>query len=271
MPIRPSACAALLLVLATAAVCGAPVAASAGETPTEPPVVTVLPANDKERTAVMDLFAKAAAEKSTEPVLAALTQMATRKCDDFVPEIRKYIESDQAEIQAAAIVAASSNGLKDEEKRVRKILHAKPKQKTGTGAIAAPVAIACIQFLTEQGIAGEQEFVLDDWLKPTLADERKLKQDWASGLIRACIAYFGRSKWMPSVPYLIEEMLGQPIPSNPNDPKCPPASYWEARTRLWQDYEGWARWALKEITGQQYRSVREWQAWMKTKDKKAFK
>ena len=76
-------------------------------------------------------------------------------------------------------------------------------------------------------------------------------------------------KYDPAVPALIE-LIREPIPVNKDDAANPPASYWEARYKLWHASEGWARWALKEITGKEYRTHREWAAWLK-KNKKRFK
>ena len=38
--------------------------------------------------------------------------------------------------------------------------------------------------------------------------------------------------------------------------------YGTARNRMWNVTEKFARWALKEITGQEFRSGREWDAWL---------
>jgi len=245
--------------------------AAAGEKPVEPPLPTVVPANDEERKLAQTTLAQAETDKSTELLVRALTQMQARKCDDFVPVIRKFLDHDDMNVQAAAISAAASNEMKDEEKRVRKIFRSKPKQKSGTGRIPGVVATACIDYLTRLQIAGEEEYVLSEWLKETIGDERRMKQDWAVDVIRNGLSYLARMKHKAMVPWLIDEMLPMPVPANPNDPKNPPATYWEARAKLWQSYEGWTRWALKELTGQEYRSQREWQAWLKQQDKKAFK
>jgi hypothetical protein len=190
---------------------------------------------------------------------------------DYVPVISKLIDHDDQDVRAAAISAAASNEMRDEEKRIRKILKSKPKTKTPTGTIPGVVAAACIDYLTRLRIAGEEEEVLSEWLKETIGDERRLKQPWALDVIRNGLAYLGRMKFKGSVRWMIDEMLPIPAPANPNDPKNPPATYWELRVKLHQTYEGWTRWALKEMTGQEFRSQREWQAWFKQQDKKDYK
>ena len=94
-----------------------------------------------------------------------------------------------------------------------------------------------------------------------------MKQSWGKDLVRASVLYFGKTKYKPAVPYIVAEVLREPVPRDVNDPKNPPANYWEARHKIWNDAEGWARWALKEITGEQFRSVREWEAWVELNKK----
>lgn len=245
--------------------------ASAGEKPVEPPTVTVVPANDQEREQALTLLEQGQQEKSPEILVQALTKMHTRKCADYVPVISKLIDHDDQNVRAAAISAAASNEMRDEEKRIRKILKSKPKQKSPTGTIPGVVAVACIDYLTRLEIAGEEDEVLSEWLKEVVGDERRLKQPWALDAIRNGLAYLTKLKCKRAVPWLIDDMLPIPVPANPNDPKNPPASYWEIRARHHQTYEGWVRWSLKELTGQEFRSQREWQAWLKQQDKKAFK
>ena len=245
-------------------------AASASDTPMEPPVATVIPANDKEKKAILDGVAEAAQAKTTDALVKALTDMQTRKHEEFVPVIRANVEAADPVVQAAAIRAAGAHELRDLEKSVRKTLRAKPK-KSASGELPGAVAVACIDYLDRLDIAGEEEAVVTDHLRVLFSDERRLKASWASDMLRAAIHYLGRRKFKPAVPFIIEEMIDRPVPKDPNDPKNPPATYWEARTKLWQDYESWGRWMLKETTGQTFRSVREWQAWLKTQDKKAYK
>lgn len=233
-------------------------AALAGDVAVIPPTPAVIPANDEEKARLADTAAKADAAKDDEALLKCLEEMLTRRNDAFVPTIRKALGSGEPAVQAAAVRAAASHELRDEEKRVRKILRAKTKEK-----IQGRVAAACIDYLGRLEIAGEEEAVLKDHLAPFLSDERRIKQSWGPEMVRASIYYFGRTKWKPAVPYIVDEVLREPVPRlPPSDPKNPPASYWEARHKIWHDAEGWARWSLKEITGQEFRSAREWTAWV---------
>lgn len=268
MTYRPIA-AVLAAALGAAALLPRAPLATAGDNAVEPPLPTVIPANDEEKKKTLDLAATSAAEGGIDALAAALVQMHERRCDEFVPLIRANLEHDDAKVQAAAVTAAAAHELKDVEKTVRKVLRAKPKK--GLQFAPGAVTAACIDYLGRLAITGEEETVLKEHLRPTVGDERRLKLSAAKDIIRASVQYFGRTKWKPAVPYMIDELLGQPMPKDPNDPKNPPAAYWELRTKHWYEYEGWTRWALKETTGQEYRSVREWQAWLKTQDKKAFK
>ena len=260
---------AVLGVLVLGSLYSSRIRVAAGETPVEPPTVDVLPASDAERKSALDSAAQGESEKAEEPTLAALAIMQTRKHDDFVPVLRKLVNDENPKVQAAAVRAAASQGLKDLDKAVRKLLHAKPKKGAAAAAPEA-LAAACVDYLGRLGIAGEEASVLKEQLQPTISDPQRLKQDTAGETIRAALYYLGKLKYKQAVPYMIEELLPQPV-GNPSDPKNPEADYWEARTKLWHDYEGWTRWVLKETTGREYRSLREWQAWFKQQDRKAFK
>lgn len=265
---RAATCAAALAFLLLPAAGPSPSAlpaAHAGSVAEEPPLPTVLPANDDEKLQIGDLLRKAEAEKADQPLIEALNRMIERKHADWAPVIRKSMEAVDQDISSAAIRAAASHDLRDEEKRVRKILRAKPKDKNAK--VPGKIAAACIDYLGRLGIAGEEEYVFEEHLRPLIGDERRMKQDWGTEMVRACVYYVGKNKYKPAVPFLIQEMLDEPHPADPNDPKNPPASYWEARHKAWQASEGWVRWVLKEITAQEYRTVREWQAWLKMNKK----
>jgi len=260
----PRARPAVLVLLAAAALVAGTFRADAGDAAVTPPTPAVIPANDDEKSKILAALAQAEAEKVPEKqdelLAAALEAMIERKSDEFVPAIRKALGSTDQMVLAAAVRSAASHELRDEEKRVRKILKTKPKDKKGV--VPGRVAAACIDYLGRLEIAGEEEAVLKDHLIPFIGDERRMKQSWGRDLVRAAVLYFGRTKYKQAVPYLVAEVLREPIPKDPNDPKNPPAAYWEARHKIWNDAEGWARWALKEITGQEFRSVREWEAWV---------
>jgi hypothetical protein len=260
---------ALGLALVAAFLPGGP--ALAGDVAVVPPTPAVIPANDDERRKTLEALAAAAAEKDAtkrdEATAAALATMLERRDAAFVPEIKKALGSTDQDVLAAAIQAAASHEMRDEEKRVRKILRSKPRDKKGV--VPGKIAAACIDYLGRLSIAGEEATVLEEHLTPLIGDERRMKQSWGKDFVRACILYLGRMKYRPATPFLVAEVLKEPFPADPNDPKNPPAAYWEARHKIWIDAEGWARWALKEITGQEFRSVREWEAWVR-QNKKTF-
>ena len=73
-------------------------------------------------------------------------------------------------------------------------------------------------------------------------------------MVKAAIRYFGwiKCKRKNVVKKLCEELTG-PAPGSVNSPTNPPASYWEARWREWEIYRADVVWALKEITGQEWK------------------
>jgi hypothetical protein len=247
--------------------------AFAGSTPEVPPVPAVVPASDQERTAILEAVAAAEAEKdkakAADAMLKAITQMIERKHADFVPAIKKALDGGSEDLVVAAVRAAATHELKDEEKRIRKLMRTKPKavQKGSTGAVPGATVAACVDYLARLGIAGEEQYVFEEQLRLFIYDERRVKSSWGPDMAAACLHYLGKNKYKRCVKFLIEEMLAEPHPKNPSDPKNPPASYWEGRHTLWTASEGWVRWALKEITGQEFRTAREWNAWLERNEK----
>jgi hypothetical protein len=240
----------------------------AGTKPEMPPVPAVLQPNEQELKQVTEDAQKAVAEKNDELLAKAIEEMETLRHESFVPYIRSGLKSGDTGVLAASLRAAASQDMKDVEKDVRKLLHTKPSKKDGTG-LSGEVGAAAIDYLIRLDVTGEESAVLDDFLTPLLADERRVKASWGVDLMRASLHYLGKAKAKRAVPLLIE-LVPEPQPKNPNDPKNPPATYWQERVKLWHKSEGWARWALKEITTKEFRSYREWEAWLK-ENKKDFK
>jgi hypothetical protein len=258
--LRPTLIAGLLAAAAAVSL--------AGSKPETPPVPVVLEPSAEELKRVTEDVQKASAEKNDELFAKALEEMETLRHESFVPFVRTGLKSGDSGVLSAALRAAAAQDMKDVEKDVRKLLKAKPAKKDGTG-LTGEVGAAAIDYLIRLDVKGEESTVLDDFLTPLLADERRIRASWGVDLMRASLHYLGKAKMKRAVPLLIE-LVPEPQPKNPNDPKNPPASYWQERIKLWHKSEGWARWALKEITGQEFRSYREWDAWLK-ENKKDFK
>ena len=237
--------------------------------PEEPPLPVALRPSEDEVKKLNDATAKAETEKDDALLAQAMREMELLRHDTFVPAIRRAIKSDTPEVAAAAIRAAASHQLKDVEKDLRKYVRAKSKPKKDEKASTGAMAAAAIDYLVRLDFEGDEEAVLEEHLKPLLADERRMKASWGRDMIRASVHYLGKRKYKPAVPFLIE-LIPQPEPKDVNADTNPPVSYWEARHKLWQASEGWVRWALKETTGQEFRQYREWEAWVR-QNKKDFK
>lgn len=249
---------ALVLLLAASAL--------AGVTPEKPPVPAVLAAEEAEVKKLTEAAAKAVETKDDELRIACLGEMESLRHESFEPVIRAGAKAKDPRVVAVALRAAAAHEMKEFEKDVRRLLRTKKKDDA---ALPGVLRGAVIDYLGRLGFTGEETIVLEDCLKPMFADERRMKATWSQDLARACIDYLGRSKHKPAVPQLVE-MVRLPQPVDVHDGKNPPASYWEARVKLWQASEGWVRWALKEITGLEYRSAGEWEAWLK-QNRKDFK
>jgi hypothetical protein len=252
-------------------------ASLAGSKPEAPPVPAVLQPSEQELKRVTEDVQKATADKNDELLARAMGDMVSLRHESFVPFIRAGAKSASPEVVAASLRAAATHELKDMEKDVRKILHAaapKKSDKDNTG-LAGEKGSAAIDYLVRLEIGGEESTVLDDWLvpmlTPTFGDDRRLTASWSQDLLRASIHYVGKFKSKRAVPTLID-LIAVPEKKPMHDGKNPnPSDAWfTAREKLWRASEGWARWALKEITGQEFRLQREWEAWLRL-NKKDYK
>jgi hypothetical protein len=259
--------------LTACALCLAAGLASAGATPEAPPVPAVLQASDAEVKRLNDDLQKALGDKNDELIAKALEQLESLRSDSFVPAIRNGMKSTNPAVLAASVRAAASYEMKDLEKDVRKLLHSKPPKDDKIG-FYGEVGSAAIDYLTRLGLSGEDATVVDGYLTPLVAlgDERRVAASWAPDLMRASIHYIGKFKVKHGVPLLVDliaEPEPKPMPAGARGtpPPAPPQAYWDARIKLWQRSESWIRWALKETTGQEFRSAREWAAWLKDNKK----
>jgi hypothetical protein len=250
------------------ALLAAPRLSFAGTDPVEPPTPTVLDANPEEVEKLTAALEKANADGDKKLLAAALSDMDTHIDDSFKPFIKKAMSSKDKKVQALAIRAAASHDMESEKKQVLKLLKAskKGKAKKGKPDISGVVAAAAVDYLARLAIEGVEKQVLEQLDRLFLVESR-MNASYAPDLVRAAVHYLGQTKEMSAVPRLVA-MLPEPVPANPNAANNPPATYWEARYEIWQASEGWVRWALKEITGQQYRTHREWKAWVAQNEKK---
>jgi len=240
----------------------------------QPPTPAVLQASEAEVKKLTEEVGKAVADKDDALLAKSLAEMETLRNDAFVPMIRNGMKSAVPSVVAASLRAAASHEVKDLEKDVRKLLHQKPpkRDKDPTG-MAGEVGAAAIDYLVRLEIGGEEVTVVDDYatmlITPTYGDANRIKAPWAQDLLRASVHYIGKFKVKHGVPVLIdllyvpEKKPQQAGKANPN----PPDAWFEERTKLLQVSESWVRWALKETTGQEFRSNREWEAWLRLKKK----
>ena len=248
--------------------------AFAGESCEKPPEPLVLPADDTEKPKILAAIQAAEAEKKNEAIALALAPMIERRHDDFVPFIKRGLESSDQDVLATAIRAAATHEMKDLEKRVRKYMTG--KQKWRDGKVPGHVVAASIDYLARLGFGGEEEVILTEHLPAFFKDEQKMRRSWGVLMVSASQHYFGRFKYKRAVPFIVEEMLPfpepDPVSARQNPGAVPPEAYWKARVTVWNaGGEGWARWALKEITGLEFRTAREWRSWVKANKKELEK
>lgn len=258
-PIR-LALAAIAAVGAVASAFAPP--ALAGSSPEEPPVPVILDPTPPELETINAALARIGEKEDPEEadrlLVSCLLEMEKLRHESWVPVIRGALKSKNKEVLPHAIRAAATHELKDEAKNIRKLLSTKGGKKKQEPQSVAVVA-AAIDYCARLDVKGEEAEVLEH-LTEVFLDERRMKGSAAEELVRASIHYLGVHKHRPAAKKLVE-MLEEPVPADPNSGTNPPESYWKARYEIWLKSEGWVRWALKEITGQEYRTFREWKAW----------
>ncbi len=265
---------AAAVLLFAAAVLLQPVA-WAGTTPEKPPVPVTLEPTTEQHDLIMNALAEVKAGRADRKQSKAEVELKFARClvdmeqlqhDDFIPHIELGLKSKDPIVLAAAIRAAATHDLTKHAKSIRKLMKRKPKKSKGSEADWVRVQVSCIDYLGRLGIEGEEEWIFDEHLRKVFIKTSDFSSNVVQERLRAAMYYIGSMKWKPCVKFMITQ-LQEPIPKNPNDPNNPPASYWKARYTLWQATEGWTRWVLKEVTGQEYRSMREWQAWYRKNEK----
>jgi hypothetical protein len=70
---------------------------------------------------------------------------------------------------------------------------------------------------------------------------------------------------------LLAEALDEPIAGSVNSPSNPPASYWEARWKMWQATKPHVQAAIRAITGQNFETSAEAKAWFEANPKFGYR
>lgn len=267
-----------LLSLALAAVLvAASSVALAREEPVEPPVPVVLSPDEGELEKINAALAQLEElEKAKQTDEAAtlranlLHTMGERRDESFHDFILESLKSKDDTVKAEALRAAAAHELKQAEKLAKSLVVKKQKKRRGRdvegdGHPGALIA-AALDYMTRMDVKGAEKAVVETHLPSLYISEQRTKADWAPDLLRACLHYIGKRKVKAAVKDLVG-MVERPEPENPNSPTNPPAAYWEARHNLWAPSEAWVRWALKEITGEEYRTAAEWKVWYEINEK----
>ena len=267
----------LLSIALAAVLVAASSVAFAREEPVEPPVPVVLSPDDGElekiNAALAQLEELEKAKKKDEAAkLRAnlLHTMTERRHEDFHDFILESLKSKSDAVKAEAFRAAAAHELKEAEKLAKSLVIKKQKKRRGRDVEGdghpGGLIAAALDYMTRMDVKGAEKSVVETHLPSLYISEQRTKARWAPELLRACIHYIGKRKIKAAVKDLVG-MVERPEPENPNSPTNPPAAYWEARFNLWAPSEAWVRWALKEITGEEYRTAAEWKVWYEINEK----
>lgn len=200
--------------------------------------------------AVLGKMAEFANPEFAEPALEGLRYRASRadvaaareEAADLGLRDKREIEALVLErevgVQAAAArVLAHHPGKKTENALLRTFRDKK------TLSERPAVAAAVVESLGRLGVTKIERDV-----------ESELRRYRDGRVTRACVRYFGwiRTRRKAVVKLLCRE-LSAPEPGHVDSATNPPASYWEARWKAWNQYRRDVTWALQRITGQVFR------------------
>lgn len=220
--------------------------------------------DDEAKKMLADLKA-VAAEKDDKKVADAVSPMVLKKHKDFVPELKRLLADRRDRVSAEAACALGSQGDKTVGPLLIKVLNAKTRDREGflrdpdTKAAAAEAL----------GRLGEEKAV-----DPILEIAREMRGGkevaaaYARRVVKGCVRALGLLKAKEAVSYLIDE-VEQPAPKDPNAASNPGVDYWKYRFDIWTEIKAEVTWALKEITGKEFESLKRWENWFKEEGRKA--
>ncbi len=198
--------------------------------------------------------------KTAEDAVAAVDALKGATHPDFEAALSRLLASPFSE---AAAKAAEAIGARADPKAVAKtagvlwkgyLLSANAKRPEVKGAIFAALGAAKAPLDAKQYDEAESL-----WRLATCAEA-----------LTGVALYFERFQTDKRPCRLLALWLDEPKATNVNDGTNPPASYWEARWKLWDKTKSAAVAALKAITGQRFDSTEEAKAWFKANPKFGF-
>jgi HEAT repeat protein len=221
-------------------------------------------AKPEDAKALLDAAVKGAAGKDEARALETVGALLTKRHKSFVPELKKILADRRMKVAAAAAAALGSQGDKSVGPLLVRIVNMEVRGEKGEmkdGDLKAAAA----ESLGRLGVETAFEPVLR--LAEKMRQEPDVQRSYAATVLRGCVRYFGLTKEKKSVGFLIED-VEQPAPSNPNSGTNPPESYWKARHDIWVGIRAEVAWALKEITGKEFGTLRRWRNWLDGDGKK---
>ncbi len=194
--------------------------------------------------------------KDVNKIVAALKKLVTARNEKFLKPIEKLTK--HRRYASVRVMATRALGSQTPVKKVGPILFKILLDKAKVNK-KSPQARA-------EAIAGLRRIRFD---KPIVVKELESEFRKASKprMMRECARYFGDLKKVGTVKMLIG-WVEAPQPANPNSPTNPPAAYWQRMWEVWDEIKPATMYALKNITGREFETEREWRTWLDTREAK---
>lgn len=202
---------------------------------------------------LLEKLKAAAKAKAAEEAIAAIAAIAGTTHPDFEPALAKLLAHSLAPVaEKAAEAIGERAGPKTGATLWKGYMHAtNAKRHEVKGAILAAMGAAKAPLDDKQ-----YDEALSVW---RLAATPEAMVGFA--------LYFERIRTDKRPCKIFALWLDEPRPANVNDGSNPPASYWEARWKLWNKTKPNAVSALKAITGQTFETTADARKWFKDNPK----
>lgn len=170
---------------------------------------------------------------------------------DVLKAATKYLKDRERDVAVAAVVVIARQG-KSKDAAGRILLGTLKTEKRTDIVCAALVGMGRLGF--------------DN--KSAVNEAMKLFQRDTKETHKAATRYFGYIRYKPVFRQLAEK-LDEPVATNPNDPKNPPASWWEERWTEWSSNVPYTRWALAQLVeGETFEQTKEAKQWAEAEGRK---
>jgi hypothetical protein len=222
--------------------------------------------SDERARELADLLSKAAKKKDAADVIPALEEVEGLSHPEFHKPLLKLLSHRSSEVALKAADVLCDQRL-DDEKEAGKLAKAVWKQgwqhkaNDGRWVVRGRALRAMAQISPEPLATNDLKDVEKMWRAVTGSANKELAPVLAD--ICAYVLATGDKRLCR----VLAEEIDEPTSTSPNAANNPPASWWEGRWHLWNQVKGDVHAALKQLTGQTFKTTEEAKAWFEANER----